>query len=464
MQNLTVREIFRNTPAEDAQDVCVSGWVRTLRDSKAFAFIELNDGTFFKNLQIVAEAETLANYADVVRFGVGSAIRVSGTLVLTPGAKQPFEIKAAAIELVGACPPDYPLQKKRHSFEYLRTIAHLRPRTNAFSAVFRIRSLAAQAIHAFFHERNFVYVHTPIVTGSDCEGAGEMFRITTLDPENPPRDAQGQVDYSKDFFGKAANLTVSGQLNVETFALAFRNVYTFGPTFRAERSFTPRHAAEFWMIEPEIAFADLFDYMDLAEEMVRYIVSRVMEEAPEEMAFLGQFVDKGLIERLTLVSTSEFARVSYTEAIDILQKSGADFEYPVSWGCDLQTEHERYLTEKHFRRPVFVYDYPREIKAFYMRQNDDGKTVAAADLLVPGIGELIGGSQREERLDVLEARMAELNLEKEAYWWYLEMRKYGGVPHAGYGLGFERLIMYLTGMGNIRDVLPFPRTTGSADF
>lgn len=464
MQNLTVREIFRNTPAEDTQDVCVSGWVRTLRDSKAFAFIELNDGTFFKNLQIVAEAETLANYADVVRFGVGSAIRVSGTLVLTPGAKQPFEIKAAAIELVGACPPDYPLQKKRHSFEYLRTIAHLRPRTNAFSAVFRIRSLAAQAIHAFFHERNFVYVHTPIVTGSDCEGAGEMFRITTLDPENPPRDAQGQVDYSKDFFGKAANLTVSGQLNVETFALAFRNVYTFGPTFRAERSFTPRHAAEFWMIEPEIAFADLFDYMDLAEEMVRYVVSRVMEEAPEEMAFLGQFVDKGLIERLTLVSTSEFARVSYTEAIDILQKSGADFEYPVSWGCDLQTEHERYLTEKHFRRPVFVYDYPREIKAFYMRQNDDGKTVAAADLLVPGIGELIGGSQREERLDVLEARMAELNLEKDAYWWYLEMRKYGGVPHAGYGLGFERLIMYLTGMGNIRDVLPFPRTTGSADF
>ena len=464
MQNLTVREIFRNTPAEDTQDVCVSGWVRTLRDSKAFAFIELNDGTFFKNLQIVAEAETLANYADVVRFGVGSAIRVSGTLVLTPGAKQPFEIKAAAIELVGACPPDYPLQKKRHSFEYLRTIAHLRPRTNAFSAVFRIRSLAAQAIHAFFHERNFVYVHTPIVTGSDCEGAGEMFRITTLDPENPPRDAQGQVDYSKDFFGKAANLTVSGQLNVETFALAFRNVYTFGPTFRAERSFTPRHAAEFWMIEPEIAFADLFDYMDLAEEMVRCVVSRVMEEAPEEMAFLGQFVDKGLIERLTLVSTSEFARVSYTEAIDILQKSGADFEYPVSWGCDLQTEHERYLTEKHFRRPVFVYDYPREIKAFYMRQNDDGKTVAAADLLVPGIGELIGGSQREERLDVLEARMAELNLEKDAYWWYLEMRKYGGVPHAGYGLGFERLIMYLTGMGNIRDVLPFPRTTGSADF
>ena len=464
MQSLTVREIFRNTPAEDMQDVCVSGWVRTLRDSKAFAFIELNDGTFFKNLQIVAEAETLGNYADVVRFGVGAAIRVQGTLVLTPGAKQPFEIKATAIELVGACPPDYPLQKKRHSFEYLRTIAHLRPRTNAFSAVFRIRSLAAQAIHAFFHERDFVYVHTPIVTGSDCEGAGEMFRITTLDPENPPRDAQGNVDYSKDFFGKAANLTVSGQLNVETFALAFRNVYTFGPTFRAERSFTPRHAAEFWMIEPEIAFADLFDYMDLAEEMVRYVVSKVMEEAPEEMAFLSQFVDKGLIERLTLVSGSEFARVSYTDAIDILQKSGVEFEYPVSWGCDLQTEHERYLTEKHFCRPVFVYDYPKEIKAFYMRQNDDGKTVAAADLLVPGIGELIGGSQREERLDVLEARMEELGLEKDAYWWYLEMRKYGGVPHAGYGLGFERLIMYLTGMSNIRDVLPFPRTTGSADF
>lgn len=464
MQSLTVREIFRNTPAQDVRDVCVSGWVRTLRDSKAFAFIELNDGTFFKNLQIVAEAESLSNYAEIARTGVGAAIRVAGTLVLTPGAKQPFEIKADAIEVVGACPPEYPLQKKRHSFEYLRTIAHLRPRTNTFSAVFRIRSLAAQAIHEFFHERNFVYVHTPIVTASDCEGAGEMFRITTLDMDNPPRDEQGRVDSSKDFFGKAANLTVSGQLNVETFALAFRNVYTFGPTFRAERSFTPRHAAEFWMIEPEIAFADLFDYMDLAEEMVRFVVGKVMEEAPEEMAFLGQFVDKGLLERLTLVAGSEFARVTYTEAIDILQKSGAAFEYPVSWGCDLQTEHERYLTEKHFGRPVFVYDYPKEIKAFYMRQNDDGKTVAAADLLVPGIGELIGGSQREERLDVLEARMDELKLDKESYWWYLEMRKYGGVPHAGYGLGFERLIMYLTGMGNIRDVLPFPRTTGSADF
>ena len=464
MQSLTVREIFRNTPAQDVKDVCVSGWVRTLRDSKAFAFIELNDGTFFKNLQIVAEAQSLSNYAEIARIGVGAALRVVGTLVLTPGAKQPFEIKADEIEVVGACPPEYPLQKKRHSFEYLRTIAHLRPRTNTFSAVFRVRSLAAQAIHEFFHDRNFVYVHTPLITASDCEGAGEMFRVTTLDVDNPPRDEQGRVDDSRDFFGKAANLTVSGQLNVETFALAFRNVYTFGPTFRAERSFTPRHAAEFWMIEPEIAFADLFDYMDLAEEMVRFVVGKVMEEAPEEMAFLGQFVDKGLLERLTLVAGSEFARVTYTEAIDILQKSGVAFEYPVSWGCDLQTEHERYLTEKHFGRPVFVYDYPKEIKAFYMRQNDDGKTVAAADLLVPGIGELIGGSQREERLDVLEARMDELKLDRESYWWYLEMRKYGGVPHAGYGLGFERLIMYLTGMGNIRDVLPFPRTTGSADF
>lgn len=464
MQSLTVREIFRNTPAQDVKDVCVSGWVRTLRDSKAFAFIELNDGTFFKNLQIVAEAESLSNYAEIARTGVGAALRVVGTLVLTPGAKQPFEIKADEIEVVGACPPEYPLQKKRHSFEYLRTIAHLRPRTNTFSAVFRVRSLAAQAIHEFFHDRNFVYVHTPLITASDCEGAGEMFRVTTLDVDNPPRDEQGRVDDSRDFFGKAANLTVSGQLNVETFALAFRNVYTFGPTFRAERSFTPRHAAEFWMIEPEIAFADLFDYMDLAEEMVRFVVGKVMEEAPEEMAFLGQFVDKGLLERLTLVAGSEFARVTYTEAINILQKSGVAFEYPVSWGCDLQTEHERYLTEKHFGRPVFVYDYPKEIKAFYMRQNDDGKTVAAADLLVPGIGELIGGSQREERLDVLEARMDELKLDRESYWWYLEMRKYGGVPHAGYGLGFERLIMYLTGMGNIRDVLPFPRTTGSADF
>ena len=464
MTNLTVREIFRQTPAQDLPDVCVSGWIRTLRDSKAFAFIELNDGTFFKNLQIVAQADTLQNYAEIVRLGVGCAIRVAGTLVLTPGAKQPFEIQASEISLVGACPSDYPLQKKRHSFEYLRTIAHLRPRANTFSAVFRIRSLAAQAIHSFFHERNFVYVHTPIVTASDCEGAGEMFRITTLDLDNPPRDAQGRVDNSKDFFGKAANLTVSGQLNVEAFALAFRNVYTFGPTFRAERSFTPRHAAEFWMIEPEIAFADLFDYMNLAEEMVRYVVATVLREAPEEMAFLGQFVDKELLDRLRLVADSQFARVTYTEAIDILQKSGESFEYPVSWGCDLQTEHERYLTEKHFRRPVFVYDYPKEIKAFYMRLNDDGKTVAAADLLVPGIGELIGGSQREERLDVLERRMQELGLDCASYWWYLELRKYGGVKHAGYGVGFERLIMYLTGMGNIRDVLPFPRTTGSADF
>ena len=464
MNRLTVREIFRNTPACDTSDICVEGWIRTLRDSKAYAFIELNDGTFFKNLQIVVEEAQVNNYKDVIHYGVGAAIRCTGTLVLTPGAKQPFELKATSVELVGACSSDYPLQKKRHSFEYLRTIAHLRPRTNTFSAVFRIRSLAAQAIHEFFHERNFVYVHTPIVTGSDCEGAGEMFRITTLDPANPPRNADGSVDFTQDFFGKSANLTVSGQLNVETYALAFRNVYTFGPTFRAEKSYTPRHAAEFWMIEPEIAFADLNDYMDLAEEMVRFVIGRVMEQAPEEMAFLGSFVDKALLDRLHLVSTSDFARVSYTDAVKILQDSGVKFDYPVSWGCDLQTEHERYLTEKHFGKPVFVYDYPKEIKAFYMRLNDDSKTVAAADLLVPGIGELIGGSQREERLDVLEARMDELGLERESYWWYLELRKYGGVPHAGYGLGFERLIMYLTGMSNIRDVLPFPRTTGSADF
>lgn len=464
MTNMTIREIFRHTPATDTAKVCVSGWVRTLRDSKAYAFIELNDGTFFKNLQVVMEESQVANYKDIAHCGVGAALKVVGTLVLTPGAKQPFELKADEIELVGECASDYPLQKKRHSFEFLRTIAHLRPRTNTFSAVFRIRSLAAQALHEFFHERNFVYVHTPIVTASDAEGAGEMFHVTTFDVGNPPRTDDGKVDESQDFFGKATNLTVSGQLNVETYAMAFRNVYTFGPTFRAEKSNTARHAAEFWMIEPEIAFADLFDYMDLAEEMVRFVITRVMEEAPEEMAFLGNFVDKGLLERLQLVADSDFARVSYTDAIEILLASGVAFEYPVTWGCDLQTEHERYLSEKHYGKPVFVYDYPKEIKAFYMRLNDDGKTVAAADLLVPGIGELIGGSQREERLDLLESRMDELELDRESYWWYLELRKYGGVPHAGYGLGFERLIMYLTGMQNIRDVLPFPRTTGSADF
>lgn len=464
MQAMTVRKIFQETPANNVPQVCVSGWVRTLRDSKAYAFIELNDGTFFKNLQIVAEESRLENFGDVVRISEGSAIEVVGELLLTPGAKQPFELKADAVRLVGGCDLDYPLQKKRHGFEFLRTVAHLRPRTNTFSAVFRIRSLAAQAIHEFFHGLNFVYVHTPILTGSDCEGAGEMFRVTTLDIAHPPRDAKGKVDESEDFFGKPVSLTVSGQLNGEAFAMAFRNIYTFGPTFRAERSFTPRHAAEFWMIEPEIAFADLADNMDLAEEMVRFVIRRVMEQAPEEMAFLNSFVDKELLARLELVANASFARVRYTDAIDILLASGREFEYPVSWGCDLQTEHERYLTEQHYKRPVFVYDYPKEIKSFYMRLNDDGKTVAAADMLVPGIGELVGGSQREERLEVLEQRMDELGLEKEGYWWYLELRKYGGVPHSGFGLGFERFVMYLTGISNIRDVLPFPRTTGSAEF
>ncbi len=463
LQVTTVRELFTNTPAGSVP-VRVSGWVRTMRDSKAFAFIELNDGTYFRNVQIVAEEERLPNFKDIVRISEGSSIEVYGELLLTPGAKQPFEIKATSVELIGACDLDYPLQKKRHGFEFLRTIAHLRPRTNTFSAVFRIRSLAAQAIHEYFHRQNFVYVHTPIITGSDAEGAGEMFRVTTLDAEKPPRDDKGNIDTHADFFGKPVSLTVSGQLNGETFALAFRNIYTFGPTFRAERSFTPRHAAEFWMIEPEVAFADLGDYMDLAEDMVRFVIRRVLEQAPEEMAFLNSFVDKELLERLNLVAGADFARVSYTDAVAILQASGKEFEYPVSWGCDLQTEHERYLTEQHFKRPVFVHDYPKEIKAFYMRMNDDEKTVAAADMLVPGIGELIGGSQREERLDVLTARMDQLGLEKEGYWWYLDLRRYGGVPHAGFGLGFERFVMYLTGISNIRDVLPFPRTTGSAEF
>ena len=458
-----VRQLFRQTPADQSQ-VTVSGWVRTLRDSKAFAFIELNDGTFFKNVQIVCEEENLANFKEVTKITLGSAITVTGILALTPEMKQPFEIKASQVDIVGLSDPDYPLQKKRHTFEYLRTQAHLRPRTNTFSAVFRIRSLAAQAIHAFFASRNFVYVHTPIITTSDAEGAGEMFRATTLDLNNLPRDEHGKVLDKEDFFGRPANLSVSGQLNVECYAQAFRNVYTFGPTFRAEKSYTPRHAAEFWMIEPEIAFADLEDDMVLAEDMLKYVIADVMAKAPEEMAFLNQFVDKGLIERLNHVVSSKFARVSYTDAIDILQKADKKFDYPVHWGMDIQTEHERYLAEEHFGCPVCVFNYPKDIKAFYMRQNDDGKTVAAVDVLVPGIGELIGGSQREERLDVLEARIKELGLDMNSYWWYLELRKYGTTPHAGFGLGFERLIMYLTGISNIRDVLPFPRTTGSAEF
>ena len=459
----TVKSIFAAPEQFADKTVKVSGWIRTIRASNAFGFIEINDGTFFKNIQVVFESEILENYKEIASMNVGAALNITGKLVLTPEAKQPFEIKAEAIDIEGASTPDYPLQKKRHSFEFLRTIAHLRPRTNTYSAVFRIRSLAAYAIHKFFNERGFVYTHTPIITASDCEGAGEMFKVTTLDLDNVPM-ADGKVDYSEDFFTKSANLTVSGQLNAETYAMAFRNIYTFGPTFRAENSNTTRHAAEFWMIEPEIAFADLNDDMALAEDMLKFMIKYVLENAPEEIEFLNKFVDKDLIERLTFVANSEFGRVTYTEAIEILKENNANFDYPVEWGSDLQTEHERYLTEVVFKKPVFVTDYPKEIKAFYMRLNDDGKTVAAMDCLVPGIGEIIGGSQREERLDVLTERMKELGLKEEDYWWYLDLRRYGGTKHAGYGLGFERAIMYLTGMSNIRDVLPFPRTVGNAEF
>ena len=465
MAHTLIRQLYTQMPEADLPDVRVDGWVRTMRESKAFAFVELNDGSYFKNLQVVLEADKLDNYRELTRqITLGAAVAFEGTLVLTPDMKQPFELKAASVEIVGASPVDYPLQKKRHTLEYLRTIQHLRPRANLFQCGFRVRSIAAQAIHRFFHDMGFLYVHTPLITGSDCEGAGEMFQVTTLDIANPPRTESGEVDYSKDFFGKPVSLTVSGQLNAEIFAQAFRNVYTFGPTFRAEESYTPRHAAEFWMIEPEIAFATLKEDMDLQEEMVKYIITAVLDECPEEMAFLNSFVDKGLIDRLKFVRDSEFVRCSYTEAIDILQKSGEKFEYPIVWGSDLQTEHERYLTEKHFGKPVFVTDWPKEIKAFYMRLNEDGKTVAAADLLVPAVGELCGGSQREERYDVLKARIEELGMNPEDYWWYLELRKYGTTPHAGFGMGFERMVMYLTGIANIRDVLPFPRTTGSAEF
>ena len=460
----TVKEIFKNPEQFADKEIKVSGWIRTIRSSNAFGFIEINDGTFFKNIQIVFESEILENYKEIAAQNVGAALNITGKLVLTPDAKQPFEVKAVAIDIEGASTPDYPLQKKRHSFEFLRTIAHLRPRTNTYSAVFRIRSLAAFAIHDFFNKRGFVYTHTPLITASDCEGAGEMFKVTTMDLDNVPKNEDGTINFTEDFFGKSANLTVSGQLNGETYAMAFRNIYTFGPTFRAENSNTTRHAAEFWMIEPEIAFADLNDDMQLAEDMLKYMITYVLENAPEEIAFLNQFVDKGLIERLTFVANSDFGRVTYTEAIEILKKNNDKFEYPVEWGSDLQTEHERYLTEEVFKKPVFVTDYPKEIKAFYMRLNDDGKTVAAMDCLVPGIGEIIGGSQREERLDVLTSRMAELGLNEEDYWWYLDLRRYGGTKHAGYGLGFERAIMYLTGMSNIRDVLPFPRTVGNAEF
>ncbi len=465
MKSVIVRELFASVPTDVIPGVTVKGWVRTSRESKNFAFIVMNDGSCFNNLQIVVEESAINNYAEVMKqITVGASIEVSGRIEPTPGMQQPFEMKAESVTVLGVSPVDYPLQKKRHTLEYLRTIQHLRPRANLFQCAFRIRSIAAQAIHRFFHDRGFVYVHTPLITGSDCEGAGEMFQVTTLDMDALPKTEDGKVNYNEDFFGKPVSLTVSGQLNAEIFALAFRDVYTFGPTFRAENSYTARHAAEFWMIEPEIAFAELEDDLRLEEDMIKYIISAVLEEAPEEMKFLNSFVDKGLIERLESVRDAEFARVSYTDAIKILEESGAAFEYKPYWGCDLQTEHERYLTEKHFGRPVFVTDYPKEIQAFYMRMNDDGKTVAAADLLVPGIGELCGGSQREERLDVLEARIKELGMQCDDYWWYLELRKYGSVKHSGFGMGFERMIMYLTGIANIRDVLPFPRTTGNADF
>ena len=464
MERIYISELYRKPEEYAGKELTVGGWARTIRDMKSFGFIELNDGSCFKGLQVVFEDGVVEDYKGVTKQNVGASFVVKGVFTLTPEAKQPFELKAASIVLEGASAPEYPLQKKRHSVEYLRTVAHLRPRTNLFSAVFRIRSVAAFAIHSFFQSRGFVYVNTPLITGSDCEGAGEMFRVTTLDPKNPPLTEDGEVDWSQDFFGKMTSLTVSGQLNGETYAMAFGDIYTFGPTFRAENSNTTRHAAEFWMIEPEIAFADLEDDMDLAEAMLKYVIRTVLDTCTQEIEFLTNFVDKGLKERLELVASSDFARVSYTEAVEILKNSGAEFKYPVYWGCDLQTEHERYLTEKKFGKPVFVTDYPKEIKAFYMRLNDDGKTVAAADCLAPGIGEIIGGSQREERLDVLEKRMEELGLDKSGYDWYLDLRRYGGTRHAGFGLGFERLIMYLTGVGNIRDVIPFPRTTGSADF
>lgn len=464
MKRTEIKALFaaKHSPGEAGVTVC--GWVRTIRDSKAIGFIELNDGSCFQNLQVILESEKLANFAELVKLNVGSAIIVRGRVVLTPEAKQPLEIHADEVELEGASTPDYPLQKKKHSLEFLRTIAHLRPRTNTFEAVFRVRSVAAYAIHKFFNERGFVYAHTPFITGSDAEGAGEMFRVTTLDPINPPLTEDGKVDYSQDFFCKAASLTVSGQLEGECMAMAFSNIYTFGPTFRAENSNTTRHAAEFWMIEPEIAFADLTDNMELAEQMIKYVLEYVIEQCPQEMAFFNNFYDKGLLERLGDIIVADFGHVTYTEAVELLEKVKDRFQYPVYWGCDLQTEHERYLTEEIMKRPVFVTDYPKEIKAFYMRLNDDEKTVAAVDLLVPGIGEIIGGSQREERLDVLTRRMREMDINPDDYSWYLDLRRYGGTKHAGYGLGFDRLIMYITGITNIRDVLPFPRTTGSAEY
>ncbi|MGI6394797.1 MAG: asparagine--tRNA ligase [bacterium] len=463
MEKTLIKAIYRETNRFMGEFVEISGWVKTIRASNTLGFIELNDGSFFKNIQVVFESG-LENFKEVARLGTGSAVKIRGKVAESEGAKQPFEIKAEAIEIVGESAEDFPLQKKRHSFEYLRTIAHLRPRANTFNAVFRVRSLLAHAIHSFFQERGFVYVHTPIITGSDCEGAGEMFKVTTFDLYNIPKNESGKVDYSRDFFGHETNLTVSGQLAVENYCAAFRNVYTFGPTFRAENSNTQRHASEFWMIEPEIAFADINDDMQLAEDMMKYIINYVLEKAPEEMQFFNDMIDKGLLERLNFVVNSDFERITYTEAVELLQKSGKKFDYPVKWGADLQTEHERYLTEELLKKPVFVVNYPKEIKAFYMRTNDDEKTVAAMDLLVPAVGEIIGGSQREERFDKLVKRIEELGLRKEDYWWYLDLRRFGTNPHAGFGLGFERAIMYITGMQNIRDVIPFPRTPKSAEF
>lgn len=461
---LEVKSLYRKSEEYVGKKVCVAGWIRTARISKSFGFIELNDGSFFKNIQIVVDENKLDNFKEISKLAISSAILVEGELVKVDNAKNPIEIHATKLIVEGDSDSSYPLQKKKHTFEYLRTIAHLRPRSNTFSAVFRVRSVVAFALHKFFNERNFVYAHTPLITGSDTEGAGEMFQVTTLDMANPPLTEDGKIDYSQDFFGRPTNLTVSGQLNGEIMALAFRNIYTFGPTFRAENSYTGRHASEFWMVEPEIVFADLEDLMELAEDMIKFVINYVLENCPEEMAFFNSFIDKGLFERLDKIVSSDFVRITYTEAVDILLKSGHKFEYPVEWGCDLQTEHERYITEEVYNAPVFVTDYPKDIKAFYMRMNDDGKTVRAMDLLVPGVGEIIGGSQREERYDVLMDKIRDMGLNEEEYWWYLELRKFGTATHSGFGLGFERIIMYLTGMSNIRDVIPFPRTPKNAEF
>ncbi len=464
MKRVLFKDLYSDIAEFDGKVVTVGGWARSIRDSKSFGFIDLNDGSCFKGVQVVFEREKITNYDEIASLNVGSAVVVKGTVIVTPENKQPFEINAVEIAVEGTSTPDYPLQKKRHTVEYLREQAYLRPRTNLFSAVFRVRSEIAFAIHEFFNSRGFVYVHTPLITGSDCEGAGEMFRVTTLDVNNPPRLDDGSIDWSQDFFGKSANLTVSGQLEGETYALAFGNIYTFGPTFRAENSNTTRHAAEFWMIEPEMAFADINDDMELAWDMIKYIINHVLLKCRQELEFFNSFVDKTLLERLNTLANSDYQKVTYNEAVELLKASGEEFKYPVEWGSDLQTEHERYLTEKVFKKPVFVVDYPKEIKSFYMRLNDDGKTVAAMDLLVPGVGEIIGGSQREERLDVLLQRMQECGLREEDYWWYVNLRKYGGTKHAGFGLGFERIVMYLTGVSNIRDVIPYPRTVGNAEY